>query len=88
MLDFVQMVSDRVGRLVGIDDETMHWVGVAVRESVINAIKHGNRIDAQAGVRRVHPPTPDPTELEVRVRDQGDGFDPDGSPTPWRRRTC
>ena len=23
----------------------MHWVGVAVRESVINAIKHGNRED-------------------------------------------
>ena len=24
----------------------MHWVSVAIRESVINAIKHGNRSDA------------------------------------------
>ena len=42
MLDFVQVVSDHLGRLSGLDDDSVHWVGVAVRESVINAIKHGN----------------------------------------------
>ena len=45
MLDFVQVVSDRVGQMAGLDDDTIHWIGVAVRESVINAIKHGNRED-------------------------------------------
>ena len=45
MLDFVQVASDHLGRLAGLDDEALHWVGVAVRESVINAIKHGNRGD-------------------------------------------
>src|SRR5215471_10811383 len=29
MLDFVQVVSDHVGRTVGLDDDTIHWVGVA-----------------------------------------------------------
>ena len=43
MVDFVQVVSDRVGQLAGLDEDTVHWIGVAVRESVINAIKHGNR---------------------------------------------
>ena len=45
MLDFVQVVSDHLGQMVGLDEDAMHWVGVAVRESVINAIKHGNGSD-------------------------------------------
>ena len=45
MLDFVQVVSDRMGQLAGLDEDAVHWIGVAVRESVINAIKHGNRED-------------------------------------------
>ena len=43
MVDFVQVVSDRIGQLAGLDEDAVHWIGVAVRESVINAIKHGNR---------------------------------------------
>ena len=42
MLDFVQVVSDHIARSTGLDDDSIHWVSVAVRESVINAIKHGN----------------------------------------------
>ena len=33
MLDFVQVASDHLGRLAGLDDDALHWVGVAVRES-------------------------------------------------------
>jgi len=77
MLDFVQVVSDHIGRRAGLDDETLHWVGVAVRESVINAIRHGNANDAQ---KRVHveftPIDGDTRGLAIRVRDEGPGFDP------------
>ena len=45
MVDFVQVVSDHMSRSVGLDEDAAHWVGVAIRESVINAIKHGNRND-------------------------------------------
>jgi serine/threonine-protein kinase RsbW len=79
MLDLVQVVSDHVARGVGLDEDGVHWVGVAIRESVINAIKHGNDGDASkhvfvefstaAGARVA--------ELTVRVRDQGAGFDSD-----------
>jgi serine/threonine-protein kinase RsbW len=79
MLDFVQTLSDHLGRGVGLDDDAVHWVGVAVRESVINAIKHGNRGDADKLVfvefeARAEPPVP---ELRILVRDQGEGFEPD-----------
>lgn len=77
MLDFVQVVSDHIGRRVGLDEEALHWVGVAVRESVINAIKHGNASDEH---KRVHvefaPLDGDTPGLSIRVRDEGPGFDP------------
>ena len=84
MLDFVQVVSDHVGRMSGLDDEALHWVGVAVRESVINAIKHGNREDER---KRVHVEFTTlngdaPPGLLIRVRDEGPGFDPDNVPDP------
>src|SRR5215471_18209762 len=78
MLDFVQAVSDHIGKMAGLDDDALHWVSVAVRESVINAIKHGNGCDT---AKRVHVEF---TALEdagragiaVCVRDEGHGFDP------------
>jgi serine/threonine-protein kinase RsbW len=79
MIDFVQVVSDHMARAVGLDDDSAHWVGVAIRESVINAIKHGNRNDASKhvfvdfeAVSTVAVP-----ELTIRVRDQGEGFEPE-----------
>src|SRR5437870_9345902 len=84
MLDFVQVVSDHIARTVGLDDESRHWVGVAIRESVINAIKHGTRHDAakhvfvdfETACRGRRP------ELTIRVRDEGEGFDPEALPDP------
>lgn len=76
MLDFVQVVSDHVSRSVGFDDESLHWVGVAVRESVINAIKHGNHCDAGKHVFVEFSTGDRDVELTILVRDQGEGFDP------------
>jgi serine/threonine-protein kinase RsbW len=79
MLDFVQIVSDHVGRSVRLDDDTQHYVGVAIRECVINAITHGNRNDARKHifVEFCVEQANGRFELVVRVRDQGDGFDPE-----------
>ncbi len=84
MLDFVQVVSDRVGQLAGMDEDAIHWIGVAVRESVINAIKHGNREDhgKLVTVEFSFTPVALPRELVVRVVDQGEGFDPLDVPDP------
>ena len=78
MLDVVQVVSDHIGRMAGLDEEAVHWVGVAVRESVINAIKHGNENDERKRVHvdfttLAHGESPG---LAIRVRDEGAGFDP------------
>jgi serine/threonine-protein kinase RsbW len=74
VLDFVAIVSDHVSRSVGFDEDARHWVGLALRESVINAIKHGNKNDAAKHV--VVEFAKERSALILRVRDQGKGFDP------------
>ena len=78
LLDLVQILSDRASAIAGLDEDAMHWVSVAVRESVINAIKHGNREDRQkhVTVEFILTPSADPAEFVVRVLDEGEGFDP------------
>lgn len=79
MLDFVQVVSDRVGAMAGLDEDATHWIGVAVRESVVNAIKHGNKLDDRKRVivEFAFVPSNQDTDLVIRVVDQGDGFEPE-----------
>ena len=80
MLDVVQTVLGQCCALVGFDEEAVHYMSVAVRESVVNAIKHGNRQDE---AKRVHLQfTLRDRALEVQVGDQGAGFDPAAVPDP------
>jgi serine/threonine-protein kinase RsbW len=80
MLDLVQTVLAHLTALVGFDEDSSHYVSVAVRESVVNAIKHGNQGDEAKRVSLeffMHPGA-----LEVRVQDEGAGFDPKIIPDP------
>jgi serine/threonine-protein kinase RsbW len=79
LLDFVQSVSDRLAELAQLDEDSSHWIGVAVRESVINAMKHGNRGDIHklVTVEFAFEPVAHPEELVVRVIDEGEGFEPE-----------
>ena len=85
MLDFVQVVSDHVSHSIGMDDDASHWISVAIRESVINAIKHGNRNDSSKHVHVVFETAMSAAsgpELLIRVRDEGEGFDPETVANP------
>ncbi len=80
MLEMVQTVLSRAAEMAGFDEDAAHYLSVAVRESVINAIKHGNKGDEAKRVSVVL--TSHPNALEVRVQDQGEGFDPAAVPDP------
>ena len=84
MLDLVQVVSDHVGRLLHFEEDGLVWMEVAIRESVINAVKHGNRYDPakQVYVEFSMTPPETPEQLVITVRDEGEGFDPDELPDP------
>jgi len=80
MLEMVQTVLAHVTAMLRLDEDAAHYVSVAVRESVVNAIKHGNRGDAAKRVAvqfLLHP-----SVLEVTVHDEGAGFDPGAVPSP------
>jgi len=80
LLDTVQTVLGHCATLLGFDEEAIHYLSVAVRESVVNAIKHGNRLDESKRVVVDFQLRPD--TITVEVRDQGEGFDPDSVPNP------
>src|SRR5258708_26992471 len=78
MLDVVQTVLSHLAGLLGFGEEASHYMSVAVRESVVNAIKHGNRQDASKRVEVefvLHP-----SALEVQDRDFREGFGPNARP--------
>jgi serine/threonine-protein kinase RsbW len=74
LLEVVQTVLNHLSALVGFDEEALHYMSVALRESVVNAVKHGNRGDEskRVGVEFIL----GPGSLEFRVQDEGGGFDP------------
>ncbi len=83
LIDVVQGVSDAFARGAGLDDDAVHWVGLALRESVVNAMRHGNGNDRR---KRVHVEFKVLAGLRpavwIRVRDEGHGFDPTTLPDP------
>lgn len=58
-----------------VDDEFVYWVGMALREAVANAIKHGNKLNPEKRVHismRLEPGV----ALFIEVEDEGEGFEP------------
>lgn len=78
LVDKVSMLTRTVTSKATFDDDTSEWIDLAVREAVINAIKHGNRnfeskaVNVKFVVEAGH--------VTVYVRDRGDGFDPSKLP--------
>ena len=82
-LDFIDLVTaltDNITNMVGFDEEASYWINMAVRESVANAIEHGNKYDRQKSVDIRF--TVGVDALRVTVRDYGEGFDPGSLPDP------
>lgn len=83
-LDLVQVVTEHIARRLGFDEESLHWTAMAVRESVVNAITHGNDSNPAKIVFIDYSVTPEsePADFIVSVRDQGRGFDPETVKNP------
>ncbi len=73
-------LSRRVTSEAGFPEDEREQIEMAVHESLINAIWHGNKNDESKRVwlrYQIHG-----DRLEVRIRDQGEGFDLDAIPNP------
>jgi len=69
-----------VAKRAGFGEEELMKIGMAVRESMVNAVAHGNRYNRNKKVRfRVQR---NGTKLTVRITDEGEGFDFGNLPDP------
>lgn len=64
----------------GFPEEDLHKIGMAVRESMVNAVVHGNQYSAH---KKVHVSvSKEPDRFTVTIADQGKGFDLGNVPDP------
>jgi serine/threonine-protein kinase RsbW len=79
-LDLIQALTDCITHYMSFDGDSAHWIGMSVRESVTNAIQHGNKLDLGKKVDIRFEVRTD--RLSISVRDQGNGFNPEDVPNP------
>jgi len=73
-LDLLQSLTDSITSMMAFDTDTAYWIGMSVRESVINAMSHGNKMDVEKKVDIRFEISEG--QLAIQVDDQGNGFDP------------
>jgi serine/threonine-protein kinase RsbW len=64
----------------GVGDEAAFGIDMAVREAITNAMVHGNQEDETKSVEVML--SCSGRQLEIEVKDQGQGFDPKSVPDP------
>jgi serine/threonine-protein kinase RsbW len=82
-LDSVEIAEDAVlhdAQEIGFREEELHQIGMAVRETMVNAVVHGNRYNARKKVHLSVMKSPD--RLTVVIADEGEGFDLNSLPDP------
>jgi serine/threonine-protein kinase RsbW len=65
-------------RLENWSSRDIFGIRLALEEAVVNAIKHGNRLDASKQVRVTCRSTAE--KIWIKISDQGGGFDPQAVP--------
>lgn len=73
-IELVEAVLDETLEPLPIDEETGYWMGIALREALTNAIKHGNGLDPEKKVDVCL--AVGESGIDITVEDQGEGFDP------------
>jgi serine/threonine-protein kinase RsbW len=64
----------------GFEEEDLHKIGMSVRESMVNAVVHGNQYSAH---KKVHVSVSKGQDrLTVTISDQGNGFELEALPDP------
>src|SRR5512133_3954243 len=72
-VDSAEELAVGAAEKAGFADDDLMKIGMAVRESMVNAVVHGNRYNTNKKVR--FSVAHNPERLTVRIADEGEGFD-------------
>lgn len=79
-VDTAETAVLKVAAEVGFDEDDQHAIGMAVRESMVNAVVHGNRYSAR---KKVHLQVYQAADhVTIVIADEGDGFELTQLPDP------
>ncbi|MFB3825376.1 MAG: ATP-binding protein [Bryobacteraceae bacterium] len=79
-VDDAERLTLRAAQRAGMDEDDLQKVGMAVRESMTNAVVHGNRYNSH---KKVHLSVSTEAErFTVVIADEGEGFDYESLPDP------
>lgn len=79
-VDSAEALALHAARTTGLDQDELQKIAMAVRESMVNAVVHGNRYSAHKKIRLSI--ASGPKQFTVKVADEGEGFDFDHLPDP------
>jgi len=79
-VDHAEEICMGLAQQAGFDEDDLTKIGMAVRESMVNAVVHGNRYNANKKVR--FSVSRNAQTFTVRIADEGDGFDFESLPDP------
>jgi serine/threonine-protein kinase RsbW len=80
-IDAIEKVAMDAATKRGLHDDEAHFLGVAIREAIVNALRHG-RPKGGACSASVQVCVSARGALVTTVRDRGPGFDPNAVPDP------
>jgi len=81
VVDALQMAAEVYATRCGLDEDGAHFISVALREALVNAIRHGGGNDHKRRVK-VSLGIDGGGDLIFTIRDEGRGFDPSRVPDP------
>ena len=79
-VDSAEELAVGAARRAGFDEDDLMKIGMAVRESMVNAVVHGNRYNINKRVRFSVASSPE--VFTVRIADEGEGFEFERLPDP------
>jgi len=77
-VDDAEELAIKMAEKAGFPEDDLHKIAMSVRETMVNAVVHGNRYNAR---KKVHVTVSNsPGRLEIKIADQGEGFDLESLP--------
>ena len=79
-VDEAEELAVEMAEKAGFEEDDLHKIAMSVRETMVNAVVHGNRYNAH---KKVYVTVSNgPGRLEIKIVDQGEGFELEAVPDP------